>query len=198
MGSSASPKNSLDWVCSLSRQQSSLQSPMLPVCTAAVLAQPSVPTSCASFAPTACAVSSPGEPTNWAVNIANIFLAPFGLGSSDSSVSAEGTQGDVLKQTQRRLPRAMPVHVACRDDRWEVLLQQSNSGCKVEAFARRSCAHCTPHHNIGRQPASHPSAAKRYQQFWKAASSDTCHRAPAYCGLLCGCHADPTPSPSPL
>jgi hypothetical protein len=62
-------------------------------------------------------VSSPGEPTNWAVNIANIFLAPFGLGSSDSSVSAEGTKGDMLKETQQRLPKDMPVHVACRGDR---------------------------------------------------------------------------------
>jgi hypothetical protein len=66
----------------------------------------------------AAAVSSPGEPTNWAINIANIFLAPFGIGSSDSSVSAEGTKGDLLKQTQKRLPQAMPVHVACKDNRW--------------------------------------------------------------------------------
>lgn len=64
------------------------------------------------------AVSAPGEPTNWANNIANIFLAPFGIGSSDSSVSAEGTKGDLLKQTQKRLPHGLPVHVACRTERY--------------------------------------------------------------------------------
>lgn len=65
----------------------------------------------------AIAVISPGEPTNWAANIANIFLAPFGLGSSDSSVSAEGTKGDLLQLTQKRLPQGVPVHVACKDSR---------------------------------------------------------------------------------
>lgn len=62
-------------------------------------------------------VTSLGEPTNWAINIANIFLAPFGLGSSDSSVSAEGTKGDLLQLTQKRLPQGVPVHVACKDSR---------------------------------------------------------------------------------
>jgi hypothetical protein len=63
-------------------------------------------------------VNTPGEPTNWANNLANIFLAPFGIGSSDSSVSAEGTKGDLLQQTQKRLPQSLPIYVACRDNRY--------------------------------------------------------------------------------
>ncbi|WIA39163.1 hypothetical protein OEZ86_005290 [Tetradesmus obliquus] len=59
----------------------------------------------------------PGEPSAWASNIASIFLNPFGVGSSDSSVSANGTRGDMLKATRRRLLPAFPVNVACQDNR---------------------------------------------------------------------------------
>jgi hypothetical protein len=61
-------------------------------------------------------VTAPGEPSSWASHLAAIFLAPFGLGTSDSSVSAAGTKGDLLRQTKKRLPN-IPVHVACTNNR---------------------------------------------------------------------------------
>lgn len=59
----------------------------------------------------------PGEPSAWATNIASIFLNPFGVGSSDSSVGANGTRGDMLRVTKRKLLPGFPVNVACKDNR---------------------------------------------------------------------------------
>jgi hypothetical protein len=59
----------------------------------------------------------PGDISSWTSHIASVFLAPFGLGSSDGSVSANGTRGDVLRLTKRRLLPGLPVAVACNDQR---------------------------------------------------------------------------------
>jgi hypothetical protein len=59
----------------------------------------------------------PGEPSAWASNIASIFLNPFGVGSSDSSIGANGTRGDMLRVTKRKLLPGFPVSVACKDNR---------------------------------------------------------------------------------
>jgi hypothetical protein len=96
-------------------------------------------------------VTSLGEPTNWAINIANIFLAPFGLGSSDSSVSAEGTKGDLLQLTQKRLPQGVPVHVACRDSRCVCLCTASQDCCSFDSCYKlftRSYS-CGSRHTLG-------------------------------------------------
>lgn len=63
------------------------------------------------------AVTAPGEPSSYANHLASIFLSPFGLGSSDSSVSAAGTKGNMLRQTKRRLLPMFSVHVACTNNR---------------------------------------------------------------------------------
>lgn len=79
-------------------------------------------------------MSAPGEPTSWATNLANIFLTPFGLGASASSVSAAGTKGDVLNHTQQQqLPQGFPVHVACQDDRWAEQLYRSSATADIAA-----------------------------------------------------------------
>lgn len=58
-----------------------------------------------------------GEPSSWARHLSATFLAPFGLGSSDASVSAAGTKGNVLRQTRKQLQASFPIHVACTDGR---------------------------------------------------------------------------------
>lgn len=63
------------------------------------------------------AATAPGEPTAWANNIAAIFLNPFGVGSSDSSVSANGTNGRILQQTRKKLLPGFPISVACNNNR---------------------------------------------------------------------------------
>lgn len=66
------------------------------------------------------AATMPGEPSAWATNIASIFLNPFGVGSSDSSVSANGTRGDIMKVTKKKLLPGYPVSVACNNQRWDL------------------------------------------------------------------------------
>eukprot|EP00878_Enallax_costatus_P040184 GHUV01046193.1.p3 GENE.GHUV01046193.1~~GHUV01046193.1.p3 ORF type:complete len:135 (+),score=31.50 GHUV01046193.1:276-680(+) len=58
----------------------------------------------------------PGEPTSWALNVASIFLSPYGVGSKCSTVSANGTAGDILSKTKRKLP-GYQVNVACQNDK---------------------------------------------------------------------------------
>jgi UDP-N-acetyl-D-mannosaminuronic acid transferase (WecB/TagA/CpsF family) len=64
------------------------------------------------------AAGVPGEPSAWATNAAKIFLQPFGLANPDSTVSAVGTNGDILQATRAKLQSGFPVNVACNNSRW--------------------------------------------------------------------------------
>eukprot|EP00879_Flechtneria_rotunda_P024789 GHRR01026302.1.p2 GENE.GHRR01026302.1~~GHRR01026302.1.p2 ORF type:complete len:107 (+),score=41.48 GHRR01026302.1:1659-1979(+) len=81
-----------------------------------------------------------GEPTAWANNVASIFLSPFGLGTSDSSVSAAGTRGDILKATQKKLLPGFPVNVACTNNRSVLLHQQYAAVAAAAAIVRANHA----------------------------------------------------------
>lgn len=131
------------------------------------------------------AVGTPGEPTNWAINIANIFLAPFGIGSSDSSVSAEGTKGDLLLQTQTRLPQSLPIYVACRDNRCV------RAGC---FRLRDRVLHCTTSavavfslklHGIAREPMQSSQASRIGAVMYAHMSAPgTCHMPAVVMALM--------------
>lgn len=90
--------------------------------------------------------TAPGEPTAWANNIAAIFLNPFGIGSGDSSVSANGTNGRILQQTRKKLMPGFPISVACNNNRF---VKQQHDRCIFCSLLKLAAAVNVPESSLG-------------------------------------------------
>jgi hypothetical protein len=103
------------------------------------------------------AVSVPGEPSAWAANVASIFLKPFGLANPDSTVSAAGTNGNVLQATRAKLNAGFPVNVACNDSRY---------GCSPAGVssAQAVSTHC--HTQFTLQPGAPRTCKAQWHVAW--------------------------------